>query len=100
MKGKRCYTWISTVFLFLLLGAKGLDYHSLSHSPGEDALQCELCTFMVQQETLDYNSPASSEIPLPKVYLVEDQEVISTLHRLPGRLTPDSLLSRPPPVWV
>ena len=100
MKGKRFYTWISTVFLFLLLGAKGLDYHSLSHSPGDDALQCELCTFMAQQETLDYNPPASFEIPRPNIYFDEDQEVIGAIRQLPGRLTPDSLLSRPPPVWV
>jgi len=100
MKSKAFYTWISAFFLLLLLGVKGMGYHSLSHNEGDEAIQCELCSFVVHQESHQFNPPAPCEIPLQRMDIIEDQETLSVIPAYPDRLTPDSLFSRPPPVWV
>ena len=100
MKVNHYQAFISAVFLFLVLGVKGLDFHSLSHYQGDEAAQCELCTFMVQHEAQEYTTPSSCDIPLQRTDIIEAKETLCEIPPYPGRLSPDSLFSRPPPVWV
>ena len=100
MNGKRYYTLIATAFLFLMIGIKGLGYHSFTHGQDEDTLQCELCVFVAQQEAEEFSTPTKVEFS-PAVYImVRSSETLTTDTIDEGRLTPDALFSRPPPVLV
>ncbi len=100
MNGNRVYIVLATFFLFLMVGIKGLSYHSLSHDEGDGAVQCELCSFVMQQETLDYHPPADPELQLPHIPAIDREKDLEGTVVVRGRYSPDALFSRPPPAWA
>lgn len=100
MSGKRLYRILSALFLFLLIGTKGLGYHSITHDDSEGAVQCELCTFVMQQEGNDYTPPVDLDLPVPNIPAIDKQKDIKGIVVFDGRFSPDALFSRPPPAWA
>ena len=83
-----------------MIGTKGLGYHSFTHDDGEGTVQCELCTFVVQQEFQEYFPPAQLDFPVNATFFQFEGEISGTAISYSSRLSPDRLFSRPPPVWV
>ena len=100
MSGNRPYIVLSAFFLFLLIGTKGLGYHSITHDDSEGAVQCELCTFVVQQEGNDYTPPVDLDLPVPNIPVIDSEKENSGIVIFSGRFSPDALFSRPPPAWA
>ncbi len=100
MNGKRYYTLFVTALMFLMIGIKGLGYHSFTHSQDEDTLQCELCVFVVEQDTEEFNTPAHADFSPAVFVLVSSDESLTTDSINEGRPIPYALFSRPPPVLV
>jgi len=55
---------VTTILLFgLFLAAKGMSYHSLSHSGDSDTVQCEICDHALLYEITPFDTATPPSFP-------------------------------------
>ncbi len=94
-------TWrlITAICLLLLfMGSKGMELHSLSHSPDGDQVSCEWC----EHALVIHNTPfePAEVISLNVASFISFHDQIVSSHPIPseGAKTWEPLFGRPPPV--